>query len=214
MALSPDDYLVIFEPNQAQKALDLLLWQDTGRPLLGALVVALAKGAQLAEDTSFAAIAGSLLDSAEGATLDRIGEIVGETRGALSHESFGMFIGLRITANTAFPSEDTVFTLLASAVDPSTVASYLIDDGIVFVVTSDPFLPGSIASHSGKLIRDLRPAGMFVAVTEQEVDGAEIGTVATPGTLIGSIATPGPNPIGRLIYDGWCRPRPRRGNGG
>jgi hypothetical protein len=211
MALAPDQYLVVFEPNQAGKALDLLLWQDKGKTNLEGLVFALAKGAQLAEATSFAVIAGSLLDSAEGVTLDRIGEIVGEPRGALNHEQFQPFIGLRIAANTAFPSEDTVWTMLSEAVDPSDLTSYRIADGVVYVVTSDDFLSSPIASHTGLLIRDIRPAGQFVAVTEQVTDGAVIGSIAVPGSLIGSIASPGTNRIGRLIYSGWPRPRPRPG---
>jgi hypothetical protein len=213
MAIDPSSYLVTFEPDQAGKSLDLLLWQDKGKAVLEGLVYAFGKGAQLLESTSFAVIAGTLLDSAEGVNLDRIGELVGETRGALSHEQYKKFIELRILVNTQFPNEDNVWTVLATAVDPSVVSSYRVEDGIVYVVTSPTFLSGSIAAHAGRLIRDFRPVAVYAAVTEQVVGGAQIGSIAVPGSLIGSIATPGPNPIGRLIYDGRSRPNPRRAIG-
>jgi hypothetical protein len=211
MAIGTDSYLVTFEPDQPGKALELILWQDEGRPNLEGLVRALGEGAQLAEATSFAVIAGSLIDSAEGVTLDRIGELVGETRGALAHESFREFIDLRISVNRQFPGEDAVWSVLAEAVDPSVVTSYRIADGIVFVVTGDSFPASSIASHTGRLIRDFRPAGHFVAVTKQLTDGVRWGSVASPGTAFGDVGSPSPERMGGLIYTGWFRPRPRPG---
>lgn len=211
MSLGPDDHLMLHEPDHRGKAADLLLWQHKGKPNLEALVRAFGAGTQLLEETIWAVVVGGGLDAAEGVTLDRWGELVGELRGALEHEDYRKFIGLRIRVNTEHPSFGAMAAVLASAVDPSELESYLVADGIVYVVQSGPtFLDDSIASHAGALIRDFRPAGIYAAVTEQVEDGAFIGEEGDEGTLIGSIASPGPNIIGRLIYSGRSR-EPSRG---
>lgn len=201
----PGDYLVLFEPDQQGRAAELLLWQQKGKPRIEGFTRALGLGAQLAEGTGWAVLAGSLLDSAEGATLDRIGELVGEFRGGLTHEQYRVFIGLRIEVNSLFQNEDRIWSVLTRALYPSVVTSGRVADGIIFTATSSDWVATSLASHAAALLRDFRPAAIYAALTEQLATGARIGTVAVPGTLIGTIATPGSNPIGRLLYSGRSR---------
>ena len=203
MATDPGEHLVIYEPDQAQRALDLLLWQMKGKPRIDAFMRALAIGAQLLEDTSWAVIAGgSVLDAAQGETLSRWGEIFGEVRGALSTEQYRKFIDLRIQVNTTFCNSDTMYDVILRAVDPSTVFSSIVSDGIIYTVTSPTFISDELKSHTAGLVRDYRPVGFWIPVVEIEADGAWIGSIAVPGSTIGSIASPGAALIGRLIYSG------------
>jgi hypothetical protein len=199
----PDEHVIVYEPNQRARAFELLLWQHKDKERIVAFVKALAAGAQLAENTSWAVIAGgSTVDAAEGATLERWGELVGERRGGLDHEQFRKFIGLRIRVNTEAPSENAVGAVLAEAVDPSVVSSYLVADGIVYQVTSAAFLDQALATHAGALVRDFRPAAIYAAVVEVlATDMFELGTVAAPGSILGTVASPG-EVLGRLIYAG------------
>lgn len=198
----PNEHLIVYVPDHADRAQALLLWQDRDKPRIKALVRAFGAGAQLAESTGFAIITGATLDAAEGATLDRWGELVGERRGGLDVEDFRRFIELRIRVNTEHPGTDEMWEVVDAAVDPSTVRSYLVADGIIYLVTSADWLPDSIVAHAAGLVRDFRPMSYYAAVVEQvEGEALEIGTVLEPGSTIGSIADPS-GTIGRLIYPG------------
>lgn len=199
-----EEHVLVHVPDHAARALTLLLTQHRGRPRLEALVQALATGAQLQEETSFAVVIGaSTIDGAEGESLDRWGELVNEYRGGLGHEDYRRFIGLRIRVNTEHPSTDAMWEVIDEAIgERSTLTSYLVADGIVYVVESLEFIDAAIVAHTGALARDFRPAAIYAAVVEQEVDGAEIGTVAVPGTTIGTVAVPSPELMGRLIFTG------------
>lgn len=204
----PDEHVIVYEPNQEARAHELSLWQDSDKPRLMAALSAFAAGAQLAENTSWAVIAGgSVREAAEGETLDRWGELVGEERGGLGHEDYQRFIGLRIRVNTEHPGEQAMYEVVRDAVAPSTVSRYLVADGIVYDVWSlGAFVAEPIRAHTGALVRDFRPMAIYAAVTEQIADSyIAIGTVGTPGTTIGSISSPGAEPLGRLIYDGRTR---------
>jgi hypothetical protein len=204
---APDDsrHLLTYIPNHAELASDLLLWQHKGKRNIEAFVAALAAGAQLQEETTFAVFLGSsTIDGAEGANLDRWGAIVGEARGELGEEAYRRFIDLRIRVNTEFPSRDAMWTVLASAVAPSKLSSSDVADGIIYRVDSEgDWLPSSIAAHAAGLLRDFRPVAIYAPIVEQLVGRTvQIGTVAQPGTLIGTVASPSPELIGKLLYSG------------
>ena len=207
MATATDEHVLIYEPNQAARAAELLLAQHRGKARIEAFVASLAKAAQLHENTIWAVIIGAAtIDGAEGESLERWGEIVGEFRGGLGEEDYRKFIGLRIRVNTEHPSEDAMWTVLSEAVDPSTVGSYLVADGIVYLVASEAWLDESIATHAAALIRDFRPAAIYAPIVEQVTLIEErIGTVAVPGTTIGSLADRGTPIIGKLLYSGRSR---------
>lgn len=199
-----DDHLILFEPQHGDRAVELMYWQHREKPRLQALVRALAKGAQLLEDTIWAVIIGSTtIAGAEGANLDRWGRLVGEERGDLDEADYRRFIGLRVRVNTEFQNEDATYEILSGAAYPYPVSRNLVADGLIWVVQSDDWLDDSVMAHTGALIRDFRAAGMYAAVVEQ-VPAVEfrLGSVAEPGTTFGSIADPGDSVLGRLIYNG------------
>lgn len=209
MAVSPDEHLVVYQPDQAGRALDLLLWQDRGRPRIEALVTALGKGAQLLENTSWAVIVGATtIDGAEGVNLDRWGNMIGEARGGLDEEAYRTFIDLRILVNTTFPSEDNLWTVMSQAVDPGVLVALHIAGGIIYQFDAGPELPLSLAAHAGALLRDYRAAGIFAALVGYVDDHFALDWETTAPVLTDGTGTAR---VAELIYSGWSRPRPRRG---
>lgn len=192
---------MVLEPDQAARALELLLWQQRGKARLEAFVRALAAGAQLEEFTAWAVLIGAGLDAAEGETLARWAEIVGEDPRNLGPEQLRKFVGLRIRVNTEHPGDNAVGAVLAEAVWPSQVTAYAVADGIVYQVESGSFLTDGVGYHAGALVRDFRPAAIYAAVAEfvttdhfaldWEVDGPLLYDDHTSGGV-----------IGRLLYSG------------
>lgn len=164
----PEEHILVLEPDHASRALELLLWQDKGRPRIEALVRAFAAGAQAQEHLVWAVIIGATtVQGAEGVNLDRWGAVVGEPRGGLDDEQFRTFIDLRIIVNTRHPSEDAMYELIATAVAPYTVRAYdLHPNGKKFYVDSIDPVPDPVRTRLAALVRDFRPAGVIVPVCE------------------------------------------------
>lgn len=200
MSVAPDEHGYVLQPNWAAEGLGLLLWQ-LHKPRIEALVRALAAGAQLAEHTNWAVLVGAGLDAVEGETLDRWGELVGQRRGGLAHESLRTLLELRIRVNTEHPGEDAVGGVLSDAVWPSTVTAYTVADGIVYQVESAAFLAEALGYHAGALVRDFRPAGIYAAVVEFVTEDHFALDWETTGPLLYDDETSG-GVIGRLLYGG------------
>ncbi|NOT72469.1 MAG: hypothetical protein HOP09_14705 [Hyphomicrobium sp.] len=193
-----------FNPNHVQESIDYLLWQWKGKPNIEALMSALGLGAQLLENTAFAVLVGSQLPAAQGRTLAMLGDIIGEFQGGLSHEQFRLFIELRGIVNSSYPSEHTTWSIISRAVEPGAVTIQRVSDGAYFVVESIDWLPGDVAAHTARLVRDFRAIGYWCAVVEiRSENQLMVGSMASPGpSMIGSIGAPSSDLVGRLIYDG------------
>jgi hypothetical protein len=167
-------------------------------------VGALAAGAQLSEHTMFAVIVGaSTLQGAEGASLDRWGEIVGEQRGGLDDEDLRLFIGLRIIVNTRHPSEDAMWELISTAVAPYAVGPALpLSDGVKFYVTSVDALPDPVRTRLASLVASFRPAGKIVKVLETIPERALFEWEAGGPSLITDDEADADTVIPDLIYSG------------
>lgn len=168
MVNAVDEHLLILEPDHASRALELLLWQHKGKPRIEAFVRALAAGAQLAEHTTWSVLIGATtIQGAEGESLNRWGELVGEYRGGLDDELYRLYIDLRIRVNTQHPSEDAMYALIAEAVAPYEVRAYdLPPNGKKFYVDSIDPIPDPARTRLAALVRDFRPAGVIVPVIE------------------------------------------------
>jgi hypothetical protein len=83
------------------RALATLLSQWGGASRLKALLAALVERVQEADDDAWAMIAGRMLDTAEGAQLDILGQIVGQARGGLADADYRALIRVRIQINLA-----------------------------------------------------------------------------------------------------------------
>lgn len=193
MAVATDEHLIVYVPDHDVRAAALLLrqWRDTTR--IEGFVRALGAGVQLAELTAWAVIAGGGIDAAEGATLDRWGTLVGEPRGGLDHEQYRAFIELRARVNSLFPNEDMLYGLLADATALyfGEVTRYLVSDGMVWSIYTPAPLPDAVSAHTGWLMRDARPAAIYMPVI-----------VWDDASFTWDSLWDGPDVWAELIYDG------------
>lgn len=204
MATHVDEHGLIYEPDHEGKALDLLMWQEKGKPRIEAFIRSLGQATQLLENTIWSVFIGTTtLGGAEGVNLDRWGTLIGEQRGGLDNEQYRRFIGLRMRVNSEFPDEDLLWEVLTDAVAPSVVTvSPLPPGGMQVQVDSIDFLPDALMAHTAALVRDLRPLGVIVPIVESvpgyfgfdgDPDAEGLGSLASPGS--GGI-------LSRLIYSG------------
>jgi hypothetical protein len=203
MAGHVDEHVVVFVPDHEDRAKDLLLWQDRGKPRLEALVASFGAGAQGAEALSWATIVGaSTLAGAKGVNLDRWGALVGEHRGGLDNEQYRTSIELRQLVNTSFPNEDNVWTVISTSVQPYPVRMFeLYPAGMKAIVYSTDALSESLRAHLVGLIRDFRPAGVVLPIIET-LPGHFAFDWEADAPLFPSLAVPTPLPFSDLIYSG------------
>ena len=208
MATVPEEMHYLLEPHQDERARELLLWQHSERPRITAFVEALAAGAQLAENTSWAVLIGaSTVQGAEGATLDRWGELAGEFRGGLTDAQFRHFLELRVRANSEFPNEDLLYEVVSAAVStvqPTPITVFpLYPGGLKVLVYSTDWLSEVLQAHTAALVHTLRPAGTIVPIVEtvpghMALDWEDAPPVIPSAALAGSSSAV----ISSLIYSG------------
>jgi hypothetical protein len=167
MALSPDEHCLIYEPAHRERALELMLWQDLDRPRLRALVEALAHGAQLLEDQVWSLIAGRVLDTAMGAALDQLGELVGVTRGGLDDPEYRAMIEVQVYANRCLGVTDDLIHITQLMTAPSTVRhTTLYPGGGTIMIHRETFMGAARAARVGRILRSVCPAGVALEIVE------------------------------------------------
>lgn len=208
MSAVPDEHHYLLEPHQDERARALLLWQHSEKPRLTAFVEALAAGAQLAENTSWAVLIGaSTVQGAEGESLDRWGELAGEFRGGLTDAQYRHFLELRVRANSEFPNEDLLYEIVSQAVStvqPTPITVFpLYPGGLKIWVYSTDWLSEVLQAHTAALVHTLRPAGTIVPICET-IPGAMALDWEADAPVIPSLALIADSEavISSLIYSG------------
>lgn len=96
-----------------KEALDKLLSQDWDKERIQYIVQAFAKSVQVTEDNLWALYSQRSLDTAEGAQLDAIGEIVDLNRGDLTDTEYRDRLRAKIRANRSFGQADDLLSIVA-----------------------------------------------------------------------------------------------------
>lgn len=167
MSVSVDEHVLVYEPDFRSRALRRLYiqWQD--KPRLRSFVRALGRGTQALESEVFALITGRTIDTAFGAALDQWGELVGEPRGGLNDDEYRLMIEIRIFANRCRGTTDDLIYILQRTTAPSTVRHVTLypAGGKLYVYRSE-WMSDARSSRVGRLIRDVKPAGVACPVIE------------------------------------------------
>jgi hypothetical protein len=167
MALSPDEHVITYEPDHRARSLELMLWQDLDKPRLRALAEALAHGAQLLEDQTWALISGRVLDTAFGAALDQWGALVGVTRGGLDDDAYRAMIEVQILANRCLGTTDDLIKIAEAMTAPSTVRhTTLYPGGGTIMIHRESFMGEARAARVGRVLRSVCPAGVALEIVE------------------------------------------------
>lgn len=98
------------------RALATMLSQWASSPRFQGLVTAAVAQVQTMDDTAYALVTDRMLPVAEGAQLDQLGRLVGQSRLGLSDDDFRRLIGVRILANRAGGRADTITRVIAGVV--------------------------------------------------------------------------------------------------
>ena len=134
------------------------------------------------------------IDKAEGTTLDRIGENVGQPRGVATDEIYRILIKSKIARNLSKGDINTIITVLATALntDPSEIR--------IVELYNDPVAPEPAAISIIQLpLRRINEVGMdpaqFARIVQRTVAaGVRVGVIELVGTFeYGSIGDP-PDP--------------------
>ncbi len=134
------------------------------------------------------------IDKAEGTTLDRIGENVGQPRGVATDEIFRILIKSKIARNLSKGDINTIITVLATALntDPSEIR--------IVELYNDPVAPEPAAISIIQLpLKRINEVGMdpaqFARIVQRTVAaGVRVGVIELTGTFkYGSIGDP-PDP--------------------
>lgn len=131
------------------------------------------------------------IDKAEGTTLDRIGENVGQSRGVATDEIYRILIKSKIARNLSKGDINTIITVLATALntDPSEIR--------IVEMYNDPIAPEPAAISIIQLpLKRINEVGMdptqFARIVQRTVAaGVRVGVIELVGTFeYGSIGDP------------------------
>ena len=123
------------------------------------------------------------IDKAEGTTLDRIGENVGQPRGAATDEIYRILIKSKIARNLSKGDINTIITVLSTALDTDPSEIKIVE------LYNDPIAPEPAAISIIKLpLRKINEAGMnpaqFARIVQRTVAaGVRVGIIETDGTF-------------------------------
>lgn len=157
-----------YEPAWEARVREMVPSQFRDLPRFDALWAAIGAEAQRLEDLAFGVLSGTLLDNARGHALDQWGDLVGESRGALTDDhDYRRFIRARILANRSQgrPGElAEILTLLLEPVEIRYVPLY--PATFVYVVVRREYVAESIRRRILLLIADAFPAARTGYVVE------------------------------------------------
>lgn len=123
------------------------------------------------------------IDKAEGTTLDRIGENVGQPRGAATDEIYRILIKSKIARNLSKGDINTIITVLSTALDTDPSEIKIVE------LYNDPIAPEPAAISIIKLpLRKINEAGMnpaqFARIVQRTVAaGVRVGIIELDGTF-------------------------------
>jgi len=164
-------------------------------PRITALVRAMAAGAQVMEDQTFALIVDRDLNTATGKALQQWGAIVGEQPGGLDDDTYRRFIQARILANRSGGSTDELIAIWKLVVAPyvSVTETPLYPAGLQLVVVRDLPMSAEQARRVGRImLGTARPSGISIDLIEAVTgylgfDGDPDASPLDIGTLARSI---------------------------
>ncbi len=130
-------------------------------PRWTAAAQAIGRAVQRFEDAAFALLLDCGVSGATGGQLDRVGALVGATRGAADDEEYRAFISARILANRSTGTPDELIRILQLVTAPSTVEGFTLPPAsCVLQVTRATTLPGPTRRRIRRLMESARPLGV------------------------------------------------------
>lgn len=142
------------------------------------LVTAIADEIQVAEDEAYSLIADRQLDTAEGASLDQCGAIVGETRNGFSDEWYRRFTKVKILANRSCGQPINLAKVLVGIMAPfaENPRYFLLSPaafGFSYTRTAEAgYSSDAVRARLVQILDLVQPAGVLLAEVRESVPGS------------------------------------------
>lgn len=182
------EHMLVFRNDLEARTAARMTSRDRARPVLLALVVALADAGRSVEAKILAAFFALDFGAATGETRDRWGKLIGETRGGLDEVTYRRWQEFRIRVNTDDATPPRLLALLA-LIRPDADTYELVPmppNGLKGYVNGGPALAELERGHAEQLLRDYQPAGACWPVIEVPTAPFTFTTVfsASAGTTL------------------------------
>jgi hypothetical protein len=144
-------------------AISRLLTQFREKPKIEGIISTNAAQYQDIEDAGFDMLQGITIEHAIGATLDRIGDVVGLTRGVLSDDDFRVEIRTRISQRQSYGRVDDIITGFKLLTNSSGVLyGEIWPAGIYITGLGNPIQP--TPEQFSRFINSVKPAGVALVI--------------------------------------------------
>jgi hypothetical protein len=162
---------VIYIPDHRELAVARLLSQFREKPRMRALVRALAAGAQSLEDESFGVLISTTFTAASDHDLDVWGVLLDEPRGDLSEDDdYRAVLRAKAIANRSTGSTPDLVAVFEVVAQPGETGLIRYREtfplSFTFEVIHDDALSDSAAARVGRILREIKPAGIAMSLTE------------------------------------------------
>lgn len=167
-----------------------------GKPRLEAFVRALAHGCQLLEDEIAARAMALGLDTANGADLDTLGEIVGERRDGLDDEDYRRFIAARLLARKCLGTPDELVAILELVAAPCVAVHFdMFAAGFRLYFGRTLPLADEMLGRVRRFMVAVKPAGVTMLLVEYSA--SPLGFMANPYTTSSTFSA---GAVARQLY--------------
>lgn len=181
----------VHEGNHAQLMIKRLPGFLRVQPRVQALMRALGKGIQTAEDNAWGVLLGTTLELAVGDALDRWGLLVGEPRGSLtSDDDYRPVIQGRFLANRTDGTPDSLIEVIRAAAYPVVCIEYfdLFPAGFQIQVARERWMDEPRRLRVRRILADASPGGRTAVWVEALHGGFGPSTSCVGDTFIGPLA--------------------------
>lgn len=180
--------MITYIPDMADQAVGLLLSQYQRAPRYTAWVRALVSGAQSIEDICFDLLVTDNPTDATGATLDRWGRVVGQSRRGLPDSEYGRFIEARSKAAVSESDVESVLELWADLTAESEVIWSQLQGGVALMAWRGTPLRPALRDRVKDFMEEIRPGGLSFVLVEAAPKEAAFRFDIGPGFDSGELA--------------------------
>lgn len=188
--------------DHVDRALSRLLEQYKGKPVISAILTAVARQIQGAEDAAWDVWLRTQMATATGAQLDEVGDIVGQAREGRDDDTYRVWIAARIRLNSSSGTIGEIIDVFMPLLPGATLSIREWFPAAFSLTVSDMVFTPALASQFTELLRAAKAGGVraFLEWTETpEVATFTLRDAAAPDvTVLGLGTVADPTTGGRL----------------
>ena len=169
--------------NHVDEGLALLIMTFKGKPRIEAVLTSYLEQVQVLEDDFWEVFSNRWVDTATGIQLDRLGEIVGETRQSSSDDEYRAFIRARIRVNRSNGKMPELVSIVSLILDGGAVTAREYYPSSIVIGAYDA-LPVS-ARRVNRMLQRAKAGGVRIDLIYSKVDRTSTLTFGWSGGSLG-----------------------------